>query len=512
MSTTEEEDPLNMYVHPLEEGDYYENTTAEFKREHKQGEAKIEKLPVEIVQRIGKFLSVKDKINTAVTSPSMRKTVRSTLIDLSSFHMGVEDLANFLKYNKDLEVDGITIDSSQSRGSLRPLRKYMENLKKLNIYGNKELDLTELLKCKKLKYCKIPELFNSLPYLINSTKLRTLMIRGDSNMVLELPNLRELSIGSLRSITVNVKRCPSLTKLTLSGGRLNKLKIHNNLDKLVLYEIKGLDYSFLNKLTNLSSLEINRPYESLDLNVLKNLKGLEKLNLNIQEMKGNFTKLKNLEHLTMIMKRLDTIPRLPRKLKWFELTKGLPNGIPNGISFGSLFSLENLTRCNNIETIMLNIGDSRLNLADISSCVTLRNLSINSIVTNLGVIENFPLLTNLELESRYLDSDLDVNLSRCFSLESLYVIYGGLKNLNFLSRCSNLTTLFIRSKSLRDITPLSTCKQIVNLYLDCPNMKDYSPLEKLPHLGREFSRNIFGHVESFTDKASHSTTVMETPD
>ena len=109
--------------------------------------------------------------------------------------------------------------------------------------------------------------------------------------------------------------------------------------------------------------------------------------------------------------------------------------------------------------------------------------------------------------------DLDVKLSRCESLESLYIKYDHTEDLNFLSNCKKLTTLYVESKELEDISALATCKELVNLELRCDNVEDYSALEDLEELGEGGGREPkYGEIISFLDKTEYNDTLMETPD
>ena len=508
MSSTEED--LKIHV-PQSEEEYYENVTARFNREHKPGKSRLENLPVEVVNKVTKFLygDANTKLNLATLSPSMRISIRSTPIDLTAFDIGVEDLVEFLRNNKDLFVNAITINSDQSEGTLRPLRKYMPNLTKINIYGYKKLDLSELENCRNLKHCKIPNLLDVTPYLVNCKRLKTLTVRGDSNIRLKLPKLEKLVIMWSAAIKLNLLDCPSLYKLTMMGGTgITRLKATNNLTKLYLDGVKDVDYSLLERTSNLHTLVItSEEKELVDLNNLPPIKTLKKLVINNGEIRGDFAKFINLQFLSLELITISVVPLLPNKLKWLEINK-LKS--PYTVSF-ELLSLRNIADCKELETLIIVVDN--VDLEDIKSCTNLKNLSINSNVDNLVVIHSLPNITNLSLEVNHVE--LYLKLSNCPLLESLYLIDEDLNRITCLSNCNKLTTLYIKSELLKDITPLTSCPNLTNMKLDCPNIKENNYIKVLDSLALLESGNSnkgFGKIESFLDKAKNQETIMETPD
>lgn len=510
-SSSEEEDYLNIHTQPLGEDEYVENATARFNREHKHGNSSIEKLPKAILEKIAEFLYNKEKFATVVSSPTLRKAIRPTPVDLSAFPLGVEDLALFLNGNKDLTVVGLMIDTDQSEGTLKPLKKYLGKLKKLTIGGDKSLDLSHLSLCIKLKYLKIDGVTGAIPHLDKCLNLRTLMLVGDSDINFNLPELTELEVVSPSDIRVDVRKCPKLVKMYLGEGILRKLKVGDSLSSLVLDNVELEDYSTIKGVSKIVDLEININDGELDPVVLFSFTNLKKLTLGIDSFPPELLDLDildKLEYLDItIDEQLSSIPKLPESLKWFRVKHYSGSGQYRGIRL----SLNGLSECVNLETFIIAIPGVKINLEDISECKAIKNLSIGTDTDNLNVVENLPLLTNLSLYPR--NMDLDIKLSRCKLLEFVYINYDDMEDLNFLSNCKKLTTLYVESKELEDISALATCKELVNLELRSDNLEDYSALEDLEELGEGGGREPkYGEIISFLDKAEYHNSMMETPD
>ena len=507
-SSSEEEDYLNIHAQPLDEDEYVENATARFNREHKHGNSSIEKLPKAILEKIAKFLYNKEKFATVVSSPTLRKAIRPTPVDLSSFPLGVEDLALFLGSNKDLTVVGLMIDTDQSEGTLKPLKKYLGKLKKLTIAGDKLLELSYLSLCIKLKHLKINRVTGAIPHISKCLNLRTLKLVGDSDIVFNLPKLTELEVVSLSDIRVDVRKCPKLVKMSLDEGILRKLKVGDSLSSLVLNDVELEDDFSIRGGTNVVDLEININDGELDPEILFLFSNLKKLTLHVKSFPPGLLDLDKLEYLDLTTyEQLTTIPKLPESLKWFRVRHYSGHGRYRGIRL----SLNGLSNCINLETFIIAVSGVKINLEDISECKAIKNLGTDTDTDNLNVVENLPLLTNLSLYSRNID--LDIKLSRCESLESVYINYDDMENLNFLSNCKKLTTIYVESKELEDISALATCKELVNLELRCDNVEDYSALEDLEELGEGGgSEPKYGEIISFLDKAEYNDTLMETPD
>ena len=523
MSSTEE--PVNIYTSHKErrisspEGDtkhssssgeeeYYENATAQFKRQHKQGTSGMERLPPDVLERISKFLYPKsktnNKLNLASISPSIRTGLRSIPVDLSNYPMGVEALGLFLKANKDLDVIGLSIEADDSKGSLEPLRKYMSNLKKLNIYGFEELNLSALLECKSLKHCKIYNLPGAIKYLTNCTRLKTLAIRGDLDINLKLNKLEKLEITYPENINIDVSQCKNLVELKIKlGGNVKKLKLNPNLGKLQLHDVEIVNYSFLEEASSLRSLSIEQDEkEILDLNYLRNLKSLNKLALSVEGIEGDFFNLTNLEHLKLDYKTMRAIPTLPAKLKWFELSRtGFRTTAP-----AQLLHLSSLELCTQIETILLTVKNTNLDLRDISSCTTVKNLNITcDRADNTDAMETLVNMVNLRLEIG--DLDFYPELREYPLLDSLYIIDEDLQNLDFIEDCDQLTTLYVKSNALDFEGSVPPCPKLVNVKLERISMEYSYYLDE-----EDISYLEEGTVVPFIEKVYGHQTVMETPD
>lgn len=435
-----------------------------------------------------------DRLQTSFITSSIRVTPRSVPVDLSCYDTSVEELALFLRNNKCLSIIGATIQSELSEGSLAPLRDYMSRLKKLTILGYKELDLSALEGCIALKKCKIWNISNPVKYLTKCNRLKTLSVKGDSNINLNLPNLEKLEINHPDNIDIDVSGCSNLTSLTIKlKGNVNDLKLNPGLKKLRLLDVEVSDYSFLKRVPILESLTIDQ-YEGevLDLNWLSDLKSLSNLVLSVDGVEGDFSSLTRLEHLKLSYKTMEAIPELPWRLRWLELTRG---GFSSTSSTQHL-DMGNLSECINLETMFLTLMETDLDLCDISRCTSLKNLSIICEVTRYtACIESLVNLVNLSLRIERLD--YYPCLEKCPLLDSLYITDELLEDLSFIYRCNKLTTLYVRSELLH-FDSLPSCPKLINIKLD------RSPLNSCDFDSDDDEETLMeeGRVVSFLEKVN----------
>ncbi len=104
-----------------------------FERKHKRGQSGLEHLNRDVLIRVMNYLSVGDRPNMSLSSPTVRHSVRQTPINLYSKVLEYKKVINLLKNNPDLIVTGLNVLMDDSTKNLEELRPYLANLHYLTV-------------------------------------------------------------------------------------------------------------------------------------------------------------------------------------------------------------------------------------------------------------------------------------------------------------------------------------------------------------------------------------------
>ncbi|MCC0784518.1 cell wall-binding repeat-containing protein [Clostridioides sp. ES-S-0108-01] len=286
-----------------------------------------------------------------------------------------------LKYLKNLKE--LSINVSELENCSLDAIKDLIDLEKIEIIGNGNdfLDLSNLIKLKKLKNLKIYG-----KKFINGNVLKELNLKelnltnnglNDISFLADL-NLEILSIMSFNSednqSTLNnlnpLKNMLSLKKLCITGTNINNIDALENLKNL--------------EVLNLSQNNIN------NINCLKNLINLNELNLNSNSISSIF-QIKNLiklKKLDLSFNIIDDISDL----------KNLRNLVQIQLNSNRIKELKNLEELTNLETLNLSYNKIK-SIEEIKNLRNLKNLRINN--NNVTSIEPLNALSGCTIDSDY---------------------------------------------------------------------------------------------------------------
>lgn len=448
-------------------------------------ESKVEKIPASILSKIASFLSNSDRPTMSLISPTMRKAVRDTPVDLSEINFSYTNLIKFLKNNPGLKITGLKVTPNSSDFS--DLRPYLGRLTKLIVNSGKvsNMDYSFLLECKKLTYLKADQKGEVLPYLINCEGLEHLEIGESEGKDLTVKNkkLKHLEIYGSSGGELDLTKCKKLTTLMMYEASLEiiKLPIDNNLTDLLIDDARGMDFSFLTMCKTLKRLEIYSGEPALDLDILSGLKELEKLTLICGETKGNLNKVTELKELSLMVSKMGSgtnseLPKLPVRLESLEI---IPSEDDN---YGANFSLEQLSECRNLRNLYIKIQKCNINLKHLKNCINLNNLHLA--VNSIQGTKTLEKLTSLSILSLFITDMIGINamLYKCPLLKIVRLISPEIDGLNFLKNCTNLTELLITTQLVSPLSVLNTCVNLEKITIRCNNIVDISPLFSLNRL------------------------------
>jgi internalin A len=389
---------------------------------------------------------------------------------------------NTFDLNDNGQVVGLNLSENQILDSFHFDK--LKQLKSLNLRNNKISDFSFLSELKELKELDI-----------------------DNNDISDISFLRDLS---------------QLTYLGLRGIRYNK---NDN---------KNIDFSLLNELINLTTLDIG--FNSIsDISFLKNLSNLKSLKLFYNEV-SDISFLEELEQLTYLDLSNNSIIDISPivNLKLLESLELDNNFIIDISSLSQLNKLKSLDLSNNqildfssLEKLfLLDILDLSGNqILDIKFIETLKSLKTLYLADNN--ISNFSFLSNLnELDIldisgnvisdisflKYLTKKITVlNMSNTqisnFSelkefvfFKSLELTNNNISDISFLQGQKRLTKLDLSSNDISDLTYLNNCSELIELDLNENNISDLSAFATLDKIDKlDLSGNIISDISSIKD-------------
>lgn len=455
-------------------------------------------IPVTILSKIIEFLDLDDRKTISLVSQEFRKINRNVSFDLTSEAVGYDKLVKFLRVNYDLKITGIKLYLEHSDRDLSGLKPYLKNIKKIVIGGkfvsnelcSKMHDYLE--ECVNLEDCEIKDRGKIFPCLPEDNKLKRLSFSfcEKKGLALFFSNLEYLNLRGTSRETLDLRWCPSLTKLDIGKTKFTKIELSNNnqIKDLCFKPSVELDMSFLSKCNNVSRLKTARGI--LDLNVLDQMNSLTELViLDPRGFYGDLTKLAKLRYLNLSYYTNDRtiplgrLPEMPPNLEHFKLQ--LNSRCDNFM----VTSLEVLEKCSKLEK--LQIKGSRFNIIYIGKCATLKYVDID---LGLGIIEGskslgeLKLLTNLRLccGNTSLNSEM---LSGCTELKSLSLTVPDLENANFLNLPQSLEFLEISIEDTLDLVFLANCNSLRNIVFGTYSITNYECLKNLPNLEKIYFYN-----------------------
>ena len=250
------------------------------------------------------------------------------------------------------------------------------------------------------------------------------------------------------------------------------------LKKLVLSGIKISNLAPLEKLTNLSVLELNRTQVS-NLAPLENLTKLSELNLAGTQV-SDLTPLANLTNLSELILTNTPVSDLTPLANLTNLSVLYLVGTP-------VLDLRPLTTLKNLSALILN----NTQVSDLTFIAGLPNLFrlglSNTPVSDLTPLEN---LTSL---SQFIFSNTPVSdlrpLEKLTSLSWLSLEGTQVSDLRPLERLTSLSQFIFSNTPVSDLTPLAKLTNLTMLSLDGTQVSDLTPLAKLTSLIRLRLRN-----------------------
>jgi hypothetical protein len=450
-------------------------------REEKKME--IEKIPPVLLARIGEFLSYKERRPMSLTSPTLWRSNKEVPIDLTSFGFNYTNLIKFLNANKDLNIIGIGVRLEHSDTDLSALTPWMKHLKKLTItrtdYTDRTIrDFSFLSEAVNLEYFNTNIMGEVLPYLENSSKLKKLIFVGSEEQKFRpvFENLEYLSVYYGTETTLNLKGCPSLTRLNINQSRFTSVKLDSNniLARFTLNNLANIDFSFLTKCDNLHRLSVTVNGGNLNLDDIDG-KHLHILSLEgISKLRGDFTRFSSLKYL-----RLNNITDLPDMASMPATLKYLSVKIsPDQAEF----NMESLSVCTNLEKLYIKNGNGIVDVSNIAHCKSLRHVFIHTgEIINSRKLSKLPLLTTLVLVSNN-TSSMDAKLSKCPLLRSVILRIRLLTDVNCIQDCKNLEYLDITSDQEVSVQAIATCPKLEAIVLYSSLVRDHTPFLPLQNL------------------------------
>ena len=313
--------------------------------------------------------------------------------------------------------------------------------------------------------------FSPLSHLKNLTSLKISLYNGKKDLS-SLPQMDSVKNFTLNASTyfprVNnqisdlsfISKMPNLETLELEGdiavSNLSFLSGLTKLKKIILKKVSPelSDLTPLKSMSNLEELSIESPSKISDISPLSELTSLKKLNLYSASI-SDISALKNLTNLTE-----------------FELGNNIK------VSDLSIFSgLTKLTKLN------INVADNVKSLDAIKNLTSLKIIAIGgSRLSDLSGLRNLTNLTELYISAA--DNVKSLNdISNLTSLETLQIVGSKISSLSGLRNLTNLTNLNIKATdkvtSLNDISNLTSLK---SLTIDGSRISDLSPLSGLSKL------------------------------
>ena len=430
-----------------------------------------------------------------------------------------EDLKNYLLQNYDIDADGkitefdmaqiqslsinnIYLDSVKGLGKAKNL-KYLDlsintnydsnnkaipvdlseiaELKKLEslyLYGNtRNIEFLTEMKNLKILYVEIhydnPE---NIHILENLTNLENLTITGEIETLEPLSNLVNLDSLTIDSSSNGIKdlaylkKLTNLTSLTLRGNfekwenfdEIGKLK---NLVSLHIYRYDGnenlpIDYSFINELSNLWSLDIKDSYTNFDCSLIKP---------------------NNLSHLYLKVNSLLNTDQLGNLSKLYSLD--IESSKLSDIEFVKNLDLDSLTLRNNYVTDLTPLENMNVNYVDlINNPINPEEYDNSRIIELYGdklQLTEYEKTKKLEFKDKDFKEELlkqyDLNRDEEISIYEMEQIkYLSANNLEHAEYLTNLESLSISSISLdrdgqlaliEEINKLKPEVQISNSYM-----------------------------------------------
>ncbi len=297
---------------------------------------------------------------------------------------------------------------------------------------------------------------------------RGYVLDADGHVVeLRLPALRPRDWSFLNKFS-------NLTSLDLSYNQISDGTFLNNLtnlSSLVLRNNKISDGAFLNNLTKLTSLDLgwNKISDWLFLNNLSNLTSLELSANNISD----WTFLKNLTNLTSLDLRNSNISN-------GTFLKGITNLTSLDLTNNNIFDgafLNNLTNLTSLYLSDNDISDGTFlkNLPNLTSLYLRKNnISDGKFLKNLSNLKYLSLGDNKISDGAFLN-----NLTK---LTSLDLGWNNISDWSFLNSLSNLPSLYLSNTNISDWSFLNSLSKIESLDLSSNKISDCSFFGKLSNL------------------------------
>jgi len=233
------------------------------------------------------------------TNVSIKKSNNNFLVNKIIFYSKCELLQN------DIKVINFT-NKSDGYSSVIDKIKLKHKKKKKNLIKTLSSLYCESIILNRVKSIKIDKVLKKTKNnKILKLQLKSNKLKNDK-VYLNFSSLKVLNLTANLFNTINIEYLPiSLEVLNVSKNRIKKILINNNrlsIKKLILFNNKISDMNFLNKLPNITYLNIGlNPIKNFP-NAILNLKKLEHLNLSflkIDKIPDEILKLNNLKTIDL---------------------------------------------------------------------------------------------------------------------------------------------------------------------------------------------------------------------
>ena len=319
--------------------------------------------------------------------------------------------------------------------------------------------------------------FSPLSHLKNLTSLNISVYNGNKDFS-SLPQM-----NSVRHFRLNASTFPPRV-----DNQINDLSFISKMPNLETLELDGnilvSDFNFLSRLTKLKKIVMNASPKLSNLSPLKDMKNLEELSIGSSGISdlSPLSGLTSLKKLDLCNSNISDISALKNLTNLTELK--LDNNKITNISYISdLANLQELSFINNkvtvsdlsifskftkLKKLIVNVDDNVKNLDAISNLTSLTDLQIaGSKISSLSGLRN---LTKLEYVSIF-NSGSGTNLDG-----------NAITSLDAISNLTGLKTLMIIGFKISDLSPLKNLAKLSTLHIDVADGVDISKLAGLSNL------------------------------
>ena len=314
--------------------------------------------------------------------------------------------------------------------------------------------------------------FSPLSHLKNLTSLNISVYNGNKDFS-SLPQM-----NSVRHFRLNASTFPPRV-----DNQINDLSFISKMPNLETLELDGnilvSDLNFLSSLTKLKKIVMNASPKLSDLSPLKDMKNLEELSIGASGVSdlSPLSGLTSLKKLDLCNSNISDISALKNLTNLTELNLD-NNKITNISDISDLANLQELSFTNNKVTV------SDLSIFSKFTKLTKLIVNVDDNVKSLDAISNLKSLTDLQIYGSKI-SDLS-GLRNLTKLDYLSIYNGGsgatITSLDDISNLTGLVDLYIADSRISDLSPLKGLTKLNILHIGVADGADISALAGLSNL------------------------------